>query len=226
MTYKTTNIFCIIASTGSEQELYLNHILSDNQFIKSTKLSRLIYNTTKPKDKYTPSFEKYNYVTLDQYKEIPSSLIIDFRSYYTIPYDTVYYFTLTKDIEDKDNLICITCPYQYENYKRWISLENLKNPEHDKYRIYAIFINSKLKDRINNRLSKSEMNEDINLLEFCRRVLQDHAEFKDAQVRIPELNDPLDCDNVCYINSKSTNSDFKKNIEQIKEFILDKVKKH
>ena len=70
----------------------------------------------------------------------------------------------------------------------------------------------------------NDINEDINLLEFCRRVLQDHAEFKDAQVRIPELNDPLNCDNVCYLNNKSSSTDFKKNIEQIKGFILDKVK--
>lgn len=220
----TINIFCIIANTGSDQELYLKDILSDKYFVKHSNLSRLIYNTTKPKDSTKSFLEKYNYLSFDEFNNIPQDSIIDSRSYYTIPYDIVYYFTLDKDIStSKKNLICIASPYQYENYKRWISIENIKNP--NSYNIYAILIHCNLHDRFINKISVHEPEDDIDLLEFCRRILQDNAEFKDAQSRIPELNDPMNCTNVCYVNNnKSIDNDFKINISQIKGFILDKVK--
>lgn len=224
MNTTTTNIFCIIANAGSDQELYLKYILNDRVFIKHSKLSRLIYNTTKPENnEEDKGHNKYKYYTTEQYNTIDSDNVVESRSYYTLLYDTVYYFTLNSDIENKNNLICIASPYQYENYKRWISIENMKSP--DRYHIYAILIHCPLKDRVQNKLNSSNADNEKEIVEFCRRVLQDNAEFNDAKARIPELNDPMNCDNVCYINNdRSIENDFKINISQIKGFILDKVK--
>lgn len=224
MDYSSTNIFCIIANAGSDQELYLKSILSDKYFMRLTKLSRLLYNTTKPKDNIEDKkLNKYTYSTEEYFKSLTEDDILESRSYYTITYHTVYYFTLKKNIENaKSNLICIASPYQYENYKRWISVENMKQP--NRYQLHAILIHCQLKDRFNNKLSRLYSDEDIELLEFCRRILQDDAEFKDTQDRIPELNDPMNCDNVCYINSdKLIENDFNANLSQIKAFILDKI---
>lgn len=226
MNYVTTNIFCIIANTGSDQELYLNHILNDKSFIRHTSLTRLVYNTTKPKNNKEDGLNKskYHYYSIDEYDKMSRDNIIEFRSYYTIPYDTIYYFTLRNDIEDKENLLCITSPYQYESYKRWIAMENIRTP--GRYNLYAILVHCTLKDRFKNKIeSMTDSEDDISILEFCRRVLEDNAEFNDAKSRIPELNDPMNCNNVCYItNDKSKENDFKNNISIIKGFILDKVK--
>lgn len=226
MNYITTNIFCIIANTGSDQELYLNHILSDKSFTKHTNLSRLIYNTTKPKNNYEDqdTSSKYHYYSIDQYDKMSKDKEIEFRSYYTIPYGTIYYFTLKDDIEGKENLLCIASPYQYESYRRWISMENMRYP--GKYNLYAILVHCTLKNRFKNKIdSMKDSESDISILEFCRRVLEDNAEFNDAKSRIPELNDPMNCNNVCYItNDKNKENDFINNISLIKGFILDKVK--
>lgn len=227
MNFSTTNIFCIIANTGSDQELYLNYILNDKSFTKHARIARLVYNTTKPKNTYDSQEQqenKYHYYSIDEYDNMDKDKIIEFRSYYTIPYDTVYYFTLKEDVENKDNLICITSPYQYENYKRWIAMENMKTP--GRYEIFAILIHCTLKNRLQYKLDSIKGEEgDISILEFCRRVLEDNAEFNNARNRIPELKDPMNCTNTCYItNDKSRENDFKTNISLIKGFILDKVK--
>lgn len=226
MNYSTTNIFCIIANTGSDQELYLNHILEDKSFSRSVNLERLIYNTTKPSKNLEDEVHgaKYHYYSIDEYDNMSKDNVIEFRSYYTIPYDTIYYFTMKSDVENHKNLLCIASPYQYESYRRWISMENMRYP--GKYNLYAILVHCTLKNRFKNKIdSMKDSESDISILEFCRRVLEDNAEFNDAKSRIPELNDPMNCNNVCYItNDKSKENDFKNNISLIKEFILDKVK--
>lgn len=225
MNSSTTNIFCIIANIGSDQEVYLNHILNDRSFTKHTRIARLVYNTTRPRDnrEEQENETKYNYFTIEEYEDIDKDEIIDFRSYYTLPYDTVYYFTLKDNISNKENLICIASPYQYENYRRWVYMENIKNP--NSYNLFAILIHCSLKNRILNKINNLKDSEsDIDILEFCRRILEDNAEFDNAKSRLPELNDPMNCNNTCYIlNDINKENDFKQNIEIIKGFILDKV---
>ena len=217
MCQKRINIFCIIANVGSDQEQYLKYILSDHKFVKKTRLELLVYNTTKQTnddDSY-----KYNYYSLFDYNKIPKENIIDDRSYYTITDGEVYYFTLRSDIESKNsNLICIASPYQYENYKRFISIANMMNP--GSYSLSAILIHCPIKDRISNKLF-GENNSEDDILELCRRVLQDNAEFEDVKNRIPEFKDSISCKNTCYINTEDPSDYiFNANILNIKGFIL------
>lgn len=225
MSCSITNIFCIIANVGSGHEMYIKHILDDRHFSKSLKLTRLIYNTTKPIDKKDEDYKlnKYKHYSTKEYEEIPKSELIDYRSYYTIPYNDIVYFTFRKDIENKDNLIAIVSPYQYENYKRWAAIENFK--EKTQYHIYAIMVHCSLRNRFYNKVVSSNKYDDDTFLEFCRRVLQDNAEFNNVKTRMPEFDDPMSCDNVCYIDNDDHGDEcFKANLAQIKGFIADKIK--
>ncbi len=222
MRQKRINIFCIIANVGSEQEQYLKYILTDSKFVKEANLKRLIYNTTKPVDINYP--DEYRFYSVDNYNKIPKENIIDDRSYYTIIHGEVYYFTLRSDIENSDaNLICIASPYQYENYKRFVSISNIKSP--GLYTISAILIYCSTKNRISNKIFYDTIDGDKEILEICRRVLQDNAEFEDVKQRIPEFKDSLSCNNTCCINSDNcTDIIFDANILKIKEFILQTIK--
>lgn len=225
MSYSTTNIFCIISNVASGHELYIKHILDDRHFSKSLKLTRLIYNTTKPINKSDPEYKIncYKYYTNEDYKAIPEDDFIECRSYYTLPYNDIVYFTLKQDIENKDNLIVIVSPYQYENYKRWAAMENFKDKVH--YNIFAILIHCSLKNRFINKISSTKDYDDETLLEFSRRILQDNSEFNNVKSRLPEFDDPMHCNNVCYIDSDNpTDENFKTNLSQIKGFIADKIK--
>lgn len=226
---KTINIFCIIANIGSDQDLYIESILNDKIFCNSNRLSRLTYNTTKPANNIEDRMfvDKYKYFTIEDYKNLPSSDILEYRSYYTIPYHDVYYFTLKEDITKKRknyNLICIASPFQYESYRTWVSLENMKEP--NKYSLHAIFIHCNSKNRMTKMIKNTtDSCNDITIMEICRRFLQDNAEFNDTKNRIPELDDPLSCNNTCYID----NDDFAEysnsvNISKIKSYIANKVK--
>ena len=218
-----TNIFCIISNIGSNQEMYLDKIFSDKWFINKTNLNRLIYNTTKPKYNIEDKTNsRYNYFSEEEYNKIEYNDILEYRSYDTIPYDTVYYFTLVKDIQNKNNLICITSSYQYENYKRWIAMQNIRE---FKYNLFAILIHSCMKCRFTNKInSLYSENEDMELLEFSRRILQDNYEFNDAKTRLPELNDTMNCSNACYIDDDNKSEEsIENNISELKRFILDKV---
>ncbi len=222
MGQRRINIFCIIASVGSEQEQYLKYILSDSKFVKEANLDKLIYNTTKPVDNY--DINEYKYYSTFEYNKIPKENIIDDRSYYTIIYGEVYYFTLRSDIENSNtNLICIASPYQYENYKRFVSIENIKNP--DSYTISAILIHCSTKNRISNKILYDNHIDDKEILEVCRRVLQDNSEFEDVKQRVPEFKDTLSCNNTCYVNGDDIEEcTFNANILNIKGFILHVIK--
>lgn len=223
MDKKKTNIFCIIANIGSDQEQYIRNILSDILFIKATNLSRLIYNTTKPADLSEKKNKKYNHYSVSEYDKIPKEEIIEERSYYNVIYKDVFYFTKVSDIENKGNIIAIVSPFQYENYKRWVSNENIRTP--DKYGLYAIIINRNHKVSIIHALDEIDGNDEVQILELCRRVMGESFEFNNVSERLPEFKDPLNCSNVCYINyNKNTDEVFKSNLSSMKKFIQQKIK--
>ena len=222
MRQKRINIFCIIANVGSEQEQYLKYILDDSKFVKEANLERLVYNTTKPVRKEDAG--EYKYYSVSDYNKIPKENIIDDRSYYTIIHGEVYYFTLDTDIKSSEsNLICIASPYQYENYKRFVSISNIKNP--GSYNLSAILIHCSTKNRIINKIMfDNDNDDDKEILELCRRMLQDNAEFEDVKQRIPEFRDTLSCNNTCFINSDDCSDYvFNANIRNIKGFILQTI---
>jgi hypothetical protein len=136
----------------------------------------------------------------------------------------VYYFTLEDYITKGDkNLICTSSLFQYESYRNWINLENLRNP--NSYGLYLIILDANIKNRlcrtVNNRCKS---NNDI--YEACRRVVEERAELDTVRARVPELMDPMSYNTVLFIdtNDISKESNFN-NLNKIKNFILSKTSK-
>ena len=214
----TVNIFCIVANYSENNKLYLDELLSDKKFLSKTKLEKLIYSTTRPKMKNEDDND-FHFKTYEEYSSIPETDIVEFRSYYTLDNGTVYYFTKVEDIAGKNrNLICHASPFQYESIRRWIATQNILNP--NSYALNLIYLNTNLHKILQSK-SEEENVSNTEILEFCRMVIEENAEFGQASKRIPELMQPTLCSNVCYIDSLNLSEDvFNANLEKIKAFIL------
>ena len=216
------NIFCFVSNIINGQTNYIDSILSDKKFVRKTQLSKLVYGTTR-KD-YQNNKEFY-YVPLKEYNDVTQNDdLVEFRSYYIIPDGDVYFFTKKSDIVNAktNNLICICTPYQYENYRTWCSLENIKRI--NSYNLNLVIINADMKSVFEEQLAKTKTR--LEILELCRQVMQDDAEFEDAKKRFPEFIDPMSCSNVCMVSDfKSDIAGFNANLEKIKGFILEMTKK-
>ena len=213
----TINIFCIVANNNSADRYYITELLNDKKFVSRAKLERVVCSTTRP---MLPreSETDFHFVTMEEYENMPDKDIIEFRSYYSLKFGTVYYFTERSQFVGKNhNLICHASPFQYEAYRRWISTENILKP--DSYSVNLISINTKLRKVMMDKV-QGETSED-NIMEFCRMIIQEDTEYSQAAKRIPELMEPTLCNNVCYIdNNFVTEDDLEANLDKIMAFIL------
>lgn len=212
------NIFCIVGESGSGKSFYFNSITLDNRFMKKAKLESLVYGTTREPRPNEKDGIDYNFVSIEEYERIPKEKLVEFRTYYTIN-GKKYYFTKTEYIEDKKkNLICTASLYQYESYRNWVNLENIKHP--DSYNLYLIILNATVKNRLF-RIVENRCNKDEDIYEACRRIVEERAEFEQVKSRVPELMDPLSYRTVLLINTDDiSNESNKANIEKIKQFIM------
>ena len=209
------NIFCIVAKSGGGKTRYMKDLTSDSYFMNKMDLSLLTYGTTRAKRSNEIEGIDYHFHTKEDYEKIPEDDLIEYRSYYTMNNGTVYYFTKKEYFENRRNILCLTSPYQYESYRNWIAKQNIKG---ERYRIFMILINTDLKIRVQRLLERAENDADI--YEFCRRVMQEKNEFEDVGKRIPEFLDPMMATNVCYIDNNSPMEvDILCNLMKIKEFI-------
>ena len=214
------NIFCIVGESGSGKNYYNNSIILDRKFIKKAKLKPLIYGTTRePKSGEVDGID-FHFISMEEYKKIPEEEIIDFRTYNTIN-GIKYYFTKADYIkEGKSNLIGITSLYQYESYRNWINLENIKNK--DSYRLYLIVLDASVKNRLL-RIIDRKCQTDEDIYETCRRIVEEKAEFDKMKSKIPELIDPMTYNTVLIINTNNISNEYNlANLNKIKQFILSK----
>lgn len=213
---KNINIFCFTGHSGCGKINYINDILKDKKFIAKGNIERLIYHTTRAKKDNEQDGVDYYFSSKNDYYSVPKELMMEFRSYYTIPEGTIYYYTIIDDIKNKHNLLCLCSPYQYEAYRNWASINNLKETSDFKINLFNIYIDTSMKTRLLRRLEEIDKDEDI--LEICRRTIQDNTEYKDASARMPELCNPELCNNTCIINNDDL-SHYNSNLEKIKDFI-------
>ena len=214
------NIFCIVGESGSGKTFYNNSIILDKKFLKQAKLEPLIYGTTRPIRSNERDGVDYNFVSEEDYKNIPHEDLIEFRTYYTTN-GNKYYFTKTEYIEKKKkNLICTASLYQYESYRNWIANENIKKP--GSYNLYLIILNANVKERLLRIINRRcETDEDI--YEACRRTVEERAEFNAVKARVPELTEPFSYNTVLYVNTNDiSNESNLSNLNKIKQFILSK----
>ena len=214
------NLYCIVAKTKSGKDSYLNAILEDKRFVKETKISIFKYGTTK---KYHPLYNRQEYyvVSNEEAESLDYNTLIEMRSYYTLPEGVVHYFTREKDIIPiSGNYICIATPNQYERYKLWCENANLKYTD-KKYNLKMIYIDSTITDRIERMLNTIE--DECNLAEVCRRIIQDKTDFENAKKSLEEIANPLTSDSVCFIQSayelETHNEHFDANLKKIQDYI-------
>ena len=213
-----TNIFCIVGRSGAGKSYYYNSITLDSKFMKKAKLEPLVYGTTRPPRSGEKDGIDYNFMSVEDYNKINKNKLIEFRSYNRID-GTVYYFTLTDYIASKSqNLICTASLFQYESYRNWVNIENIKNP--NSYKLYLIILDANVKNRLF-RIVERRCKNDADIYEACRRIVEENAEFSQVSSRVPELIDPMSYNTVVYINTDNISNDNNLyNLNKIKDFIL------
>jgi guanylate kinase len=213
---KKANLFCLIGKTGAGKSEYLNRLCNDKKFMNGTNLTQLVYGTTRSKREKEIDGVHYHFHTIEEYENIPQNDLVEFRSYYTLNDGEVFYFTKSDYIDPCKNIICITSPYQYESYRNWCNIEKIK--KHSNIYIHMIYIDTDIRCRVERAVSRAKTDDDI--YELCRRAVQEKIEFEDVSKRIPELIDPMQSINVCFVDN---NCDFKdgidSNLEKIKKYI-------
>ena len=218
------NIYCIVGKSGSGKSYYMNAISSDTKFMKKANLAPLVYGTTRDKRVNEVDGVDYNFITEEEYKAIPSSKLIESRSYNTIT-GKKYYFTKSDYIENaKANLICTASLYQYEYYRSWINLKNLtasKSTVNEPiYNLHLIIIETELRNRLE-RILQNRCNTETDIYEACRRIVEERAEFTSVEERVPEFKDPFTYKQVIIIdNNDISEINTVANLEKIKKFIL------
>jgi hypothetical protein len=100
---KTKNIFCIVGESGSGKTYYGNSIILDNKFMKKAKLNPLIYGTTRTPRKDEKDGLDYNFISIEEYNNIPIEELIETRTYNTID-GSKHYFTKRDYIEKSKSL--------------------------------------------------------------------------------------------------------------------------
>lgn len=214
------NIFCIIGRSGAGKSFYTNEIINDKKFLKKAKLEPLVYGTTRAKRSNEKDGVDYNFITEEAFEKIPKDKLIEFRTYSTINGKN-HYFTKTDYIENKhNNLICTSSLYQYESYRNWVNLQNIKKP--NSYKLYLIILDASVKNRLL-RIIDRRCKTDNDIYEACRRIVEERAEFDQVSHRVPELMEPMGYNTVLYINTDNISDESNKaNLNKIKEFILSK----
>ena len=217
------NIFCIVGASGAGKSYYYNSITLDTKFMKKAKAKALVYGTTRPPREGEKDGIDYNFVTLEDYKNIDRNKILESRSYNRMD-GVVYYFTLEDYIIEEDkNLICTSSLFQYESYRNWINIKNLREP--DSYKLYLIILDAGIKNRLCRTVNNRCKNEN-DIYEACRRVVEERAELDTVRARVPELMDPMSYNTVLFIDTNDISKDSNiNNLNKIKDFILSKTSK-
>lgn len=217
-------IFCIISKIKSGKDSYLRGVFRDTEFCKKFNLKPFKYGTTR-RFHMDSSEQDYYTITEEDVNAIPQDDLLEIRSYYTITEGIVHYFTQYDDMVGKTgNYLCISSPYQYEQYKEWMQIENIKAGK-EKYRLFMIYIDSSIHSRLQ-RIQYENYTEE-NLCEVCRRIIQDRNDFTNAAKTLSELSDYKHHEKVCYIKNEyeyGIDFDYSENLFTIKRFLMDHCK--
>lgn len=220
---KRINIYCIIGTSGSGKSYFMNSLLEDKRFMNKADLAPLVYGTTRAKRVNEVEGVDYYFSTKDEFKKIPPYMLAEYRTYYTINNGEVYYYTKAESfMKAEHNILCITSPYQYESYKKWIADYRSINKSKD-FAIHAIRLDVPVVTRIE-RIMRRQGKDDSAIYEMCRRILDEREEFNDVSTRLFEINNFTSVGenkNLLIVDNSSDEKDaFKANIDKIKEFIL------
>lgn len=176
------SLFCVLGRSGSGKTTFLNDAL-----LRNKDLNKVVYCTTRKKRDNETNGEDYYFYTEEEYSNIDPRDIIESREY--IVYEKgeekkVHYFTLRKCIDiDKDSIMAIS-PYQYKSIREYFK-------DDYKLHIYVIFIYASNKNRVIRSLNR--ISDDRDVLEVCRRIVDEEKEFKDVLEYYPNMYNDENC---------------------------------
>lgn len=169
----TTNVFCIIGESGSGKNFYLDKILSDKEFVSENNLDLLVYGTTRNKRSNEVDGVDYHFYSKESFdtrSKDDDNFLIECRWYTLLDNQKVCYFTLAKffnPLLEGKNIICTASPDQFKSYENYFRDKDTN--------VYGVRINVSLRKRIESLMERAE--NDNQLYEMCRRVVNEKAEF-------------------------------------------------
>lgn len=185
-------IFCFTGKTGAGKSTYLDNIMKLVEKENDINISPLVYSTTRPKRSNEIEGKDYYFITQDEYYKLPTNSIIESRMYDTVR-GPMYYFTTVQSLQDSDNYIAAVSIEQLANYIKSAYIDH----KYD-FKVYRIHLNCDLRSRFD-RTYKNRVKSDNDLLELCRRVLQEQHDFANEEVNkllnMIHKNDILEVDN-------------------------------
>ena len=203
------SLFCVLGRSGSGKTTFLNDAL-----VRNKDLNKVVYCTTRKKRNNETNGGDYYFYTEEEYRNIDPRDIIESREYtvYEKGEETkAHYFTLRKCIDvDKDSIMAIS-PYQYKSIREYFK-------DDYKLHIYIIFIYTSNKNRVIRSLNR--ISDDRDVLEVCRRIVDEEKEFKDVLEYYPNMYNDENCliisnnfSDIGYIESEmSIFKDFKEEV--------------
>ena len=170
-------LFCFIGMTGAGKSTYQNEIIN---LIEKENLNvkPLVYTTTRTKREGEIEGKDYYFVDNKELFSLPQKDILEMRSYETIR-GVKYYFTTMHSLENGDNFVGAVSIEQLANYVKhtnYIPNNKVENP----IELYVIKLKCDLLTRFE-RVFKNRVKSEEDLLELCRRVLQERHDYKNEE---------------------------------------------
>ena len=193
-----TTIFCIMGKPGSGRSTLVRYILDDSKFVEKINLNKLVYGTTRPMKATDIEGETFFFMSKEEFDNIDTEEIIESRSYDTI-YNEVYeYFTLKDYINLGKTYILKSSVFQYEEYKKWADLIQLKYPMVQIY-IYPIIIHCPIFERHKRLINKASTEDDV--YKICTEIVRERYEFNEVAKNNPEITDIMNTNTLVLENS-------------------------
>ena len=216
-----TNIFCIMGKRGSGKSTLIKNILNKSDFVDKHDILKLVIGTTKPMGPYDIEGDTYHFYTKDEFENIDPDDFIESRSYDIIyTNDIHFYFTLKDHIKFGKNYIGQFTAFQYEEFKKWALLAQLKNSL-IRINIYPIMINAPIFEREKRLMNKASTEQDV--YDMCSRLITEKYEFSSVIKNNPELIDSMNPDTCILDNSKSTKQNMALLTNTVEKFISNKI---
>lgn len=217
-----TNLFCLIGKPGTGKSAVLETLLSNVPLVNDYGLRRFVHGTTKQLGPDDINDTTYQFYTVNEYRNINPNQIIESRSYddiYTGEID--YYFTLVEQIELGKNLIGVTTLFQYEEIKKWMTIQQMTYPA-SKICIYPIYIQSPLHSRISRLLRESGSTEDIKIYNLCANIISERYEYRESNENT--IIDKANPD-TCIVNNMDGEENLDRVCDTIEKFIMSHIDK-
>jgi len=215
-----TTVLCIMGKPGSGRSTLVRYILDDSKFVEKINLNKLVYGTTRPMKATDIEGETFFFMSKEEFDNIDTNEIIESRSYDTIHNEVYEYFTLKDYINLGKTYILKSSVFQYEEYKKWADLIQLKYPMVQIY-IYPIIIQCPIFERHKRLINKASTEDDV--YKICTEIIRERYEFNEVAKNNPEITDTMNINTLVLENSTGDKKQLLILKNDIEKFIENKL---